>query len=901
MSDTTDAIPVVPVHAGTISFAEEMKDSYLAYAMSVIISRALPDVRDGLKPVHRRILFGMRESGFTHDRPYRKSARAVGDVMGKYHPHGDSSIYDAMVRMAQTWNNSVVLIDGQGNFGSIDGDSPAAMRYTEARLARGATPLIADLSALPPDRADMVPNYDESEREPLVLPARYPNLLVNGGAGIAVGMATNIPTHNLGEVIDGTIAMMENPFITVQEMMQHIKGPDFPTGGIIHGSENVLRAYETGRGSIPLCGVYEIQTSRSARESIVITEIPFNVCKATLVESMGVLVNSGEIQGVTAVRDESDRKGMRIVVDVRRDTDARLVLNLLRKHTSLDSSFAVNAVCVDASRRPITMGLLEMLAHFIEFRRKTIFERSDYKLGKLRDRMLLQVALFVATLNLDEVVRRIRSARDRSHAEELLMQMDFDPRASRLGELLLKVEPDEELPAIYRLTPPQAEAIVRQRLSFLAAVEQDAVYQDIEAALEEIRYHEGIVSDPDKLDALMKEELLAIKQAHGVPRRTRILTEDLKLLTQDDLVEEKAVILTMTARNYVKLTPVDAFREQGRGGKGRAGMATRDNDFVIASLACSNKDTLLLFTNRGVVHQLKAYEIVEAAPAARGMPVVQYLPELDMAGGEFITTVMVQPEDDSGASMVFVTSTGDVRRSEAKAFSSIRRNGKIAIRLQESAGEPAPSLVTVIPCTEADDIVLYTSNAKAIRFPVADLRVFSGRESSGVRGVRLAKDARVLGGSAIPHVTATTAQRYAWFAPGKTYSETSEEGVTTETRLDADMIASMASDERFIMTVTENGFGKRFSSHDLRISARGGQGVEIGRFGPVTGPLVGCRVVGEDDSITLVTDKGKTIRLRASDVRKTQRAGRGVTLFDIAKSEKIVDIAVITGSQAEEE
>lgn len=873
-----------PAGGETTAFVDEMETSYLSYAMSVILSRSLPDVRDGLKPVHRRILF-MASQGYKASGPFRKSAKLVGDVMGRLHPHGDSSIYDAMVRMGQPWNNSLTLIEGQGNFGSIDGDKPAAMRYTETRMSRAAHHLTEDLGDLNPKRLDMRPTYDDSELEPAVLPARYPNLLVNGTSGIAVGMASNIPTHNLGEVIDATLAMMANPDISLDEVMTHIPGPDFPGGGTVFGQRLIRQAYETGRCSVPVCGDYAVEPRKGNRESVVITALPYGVIKTRVLEQVAELVKQGNLAGVTDVRDESDRKAMRIVVDVRADADATLIMNLMRKSTSIDESFGINMVCCNGTR-PMRMGLMDILRAFIDFRRRTVFDRSEYLVGKLRDTLMTEVAIYVASQGIDEVIRRIRASKTADDAVASLMEMRFET-SGRLGELLKMVEPDEDVPDVYALSREQAVAITQKRLRFLAAVEQEKVDATIQSLLGDIGFHERVMTEQDFADGLIRDEMTAIREAHAVPRRTRIMVAERELMTQDDLVEEKQVILTLTARNYVKITPVDAYREQARGGKGRSGMETKSDDLVVKTLVCSNKDNLLLFTNTGKVHRLKAYQIREAPPNARGVPMVQYLSELRPADGEFITTLMVQPRNEE-MSLLFVTSKGDVRRSPISAFETINRNGKMAIRLDDTT-----TLVDVVAATAHDDLVIYTSNARAIRFPVDSLRVFAGRESAGVRGIRLPNKGCVIGAAAIPHCDATPQERYAYAAHNHCHQWEDENGQTHEVTLTAERLDYMRSCESLILTVTEGGFGKRFSSHELRVSARDGQGVEIGSYGNVTGRLLSCAVVAAGDSVTLATTEGQLIRIGGDDIRKTRRTGRGVILFDIPKSAKLVGVAVV--------
>ena len=884
-----------PAFMKAISVESEMRESYLRYAMSVIISRALPDVRDGLKPVHRRILFMMQQK-YGASGPHKKSARVVGDVMGKYHPHGDASIYDAMVRMAQDFSMGVPLIDGQGNFGSVDGDPPAAMRYTEARMHRVAHSLTEDLDKLSESTTlrFFIKNYDETEMEPVVLPARFPNVLVNGGIGIAVGMASSIPPHNLVEVINATLALIDNPALDVDALMRFVQGPDFPTGGIIQGRGAIREAYLTGRGSIKIASVYEIEQRRGGREAIVFTQIPYAVNKETMLADIAEKVKATPpiIEGISDIRDESNKKGgVRVVIEVKRDGDANLVLNQLKKHSSLFTSFGYNAVCLSPNRAPGPMGLVDMLSDFITFRRQVIRERTIFLLNDTREKLNKQVGLFAARSQVDEVVRIIRASRDREIARTKLMEMEF-ATSGDLGPLLLQVEPDEPLSPIFRLSEYQASEVLGLRLGALTGLELEKIADKIGELVAEIAGFEAILNSRSVLDDVMKHELVEVREKFGQPRRTAIEMAGPDDLSDDDLVEQKPIVLTLTRGGYVKITPLDSYREQARGGKGKSGMETKEDDVVTKTLVCNTRTSLIFFTTRGIAHTLKAYKLPEVAANAKGRPIQNWI-ELRQSQGESIATVMAMPEnrdDLDQSSIMFVTDTGNVRRNAAKAFAQVNKGGKIAMKLEDDNGKPIARLIDVLLCNDGDDLVLATRKGKAARFSIEDVNVMASRDSIGVKGITLVANDAVIGASIVRHFEATPQERDA-FSEGGTTTWKDEAGAEQTLTLTPERMAEMRAVEQHLLTVTSLGFGKRFSTHEFRTTSRGAQGVWAGTFSVHTGDLVACFPVEDSDGLVLVTNGGQTIRTRVKEIRTAGRTARGVKLFDLSDGQSIVDVA----------
>ena len=874
-----------------------MQQSYLDYAMSVIVSRALPDVRDGLKPVHRRILYSMNENGFHYNRPYRKSARIVGDVMGRYHPHGDQAIYDAMVRMAQPFSMRLPLIDGQGNFGSMDGDPPAAMRYTEARLARSAHALLEDIER---DTVDFQPNYDETVREPKVLPAQYPNLLVNGAGGIAVGMATNIPPHNLGEVIDACCAYIENPKVTVEELLEfHIQGPDFPTGGIILGRAGILQAFQTGRGSVVVRGQAGVEEIRKDREAIIVTEIPYQVNKSRMIEIIAELVRDKRIEGISGLRDESDRHGMRVVIELRRDAEAQVVLNQLYRFSPLQVSFGINTLALIGGR-PEQLNLVQVIAAFVDFREEVIRRRTIFELGKARERAHVLAGLAVAVANLDDVIALIRAAKDPATARAGLTERAW-PAQSVAPLIELIDEPGRGIEdGVYQLSEIQARAILDLRLHRLTGLERDKIGDDLRQIGVRIAEYLDILGSRDRLMTLLRGELVAMKEWFDTPRRT-VIEEGHFDHDVEDLIQREDMVVTVTNTGYIKRVPLSTYRAQRRGGKGRGGMSTREEDFVAQVFVTSTHTPVLFFSSTGMAYKLKVYRLPVGTPQARGKPMINLLP---LEAEETISTLMPLPEDESTWDSLFVmftTASGGVRRNRLSDFSNVKANGKIAMKLDDGDW-----LVRVRTCTEDDDVLLSTRGGKCIRFPVTDVRVFSGRTSTGVRGIRLAKGDEIIAMSALRHVAADMETRDAYLhgmaarrrLASSEYVDRAEDRARDQQlndALDQSDLADLAAREEFVLTITEDGFGKRTSSYEYRITGRGGQGidaVDLRRTGG-TSRVVASFPVLESDQIVMVTDGGQLIRCPVHDVGQMSRRTRGVTLFRVAEDERIVSVTRI--------
>ena len=863
-----------------------MRRSYLDYAMSVIVSRALPDVRDGLKPVHRRIMFSMHENGYEWNKPYRKSARVVGDVIGKYHPHGDQSIYDALVRMAQDFSMRLPLVDGQGNFGSVDGDPPAAMRYTECRLEKVAHQLLEDIDK---DTVDYQDNYDGSEREPVVLPARFPNLLVNGAGGIAVGMATNIPPHNLGEIVDAAIALIDDPSIGAEELIRIVPGPDFPTGGIILGQSGVRSAYETGRGSVVIRSRVEIEEVRKERQALVITEIPYQVNKASMIERIAELVREKRVEGISDIRDESDREGMRVVIELKRDAVADVVLNQLYRFSSLQTSFGCNMVALNGGR-PEQMNLKDMLQAFVYFREHVISRRTKFLLNKVRDRAHILVGLAIAVANIDEVIKLIRSAPDPASAREALMARDW-PARDMAPLIALIDDPRHKLndDGTYRLSELQARAILDLRLQRLTALGRDEISDELNDIAEKIRDYLEILGSRARIQQIVKDEMLAVKDEFGTPRRTEI-GEHGPDVDDEDLIERRDMAVTVSHAGYIKRVPLSTYRAQRRGGKGRSGMAMRDEDFVTRIFIANTHTPVLFFSSRGMVYKLKVWRLPEAAPQARGKALVNLLP---LQPGEHITTVMPMPEDEDSwdkLDVMFATSKGTVRRNKLSDFVGIRQNGKIAMKLDEGM-----ELLNVATCTEMDDVLLTTAKGMCIRFPVTQVRVFSGRDSTGVRGITLAGDDEPIGMTILRHFEATSEERGAYLKLSRLMRGESEDGNGSDEELSAgelnqERYAEMGAAEQFVLTVSENGYGKRTSSHEYRVTGRGGKGITAIATNERNGDVVASFPVEDGDQIMLVTNGGQLIRCPVADIRIAGRATQGVTIFNTGEDEHVVSV-----------
>ncbi|WP_375197079.1 DNA gyrase subunit A [Sphingobium sp.] len=876
-----------PSDISPISIVEEMKASYLDYAMSVIVARALPDVRDGLKPVHRRILFSAHESGFTYNKPYRKSARIVGDVIGKYHPHGDSAIYDALARMTQDWSMRVPLIDGQGNFGSMDPDPPAAMRYTEARLAKVTNALLDDLDK---DTVDFQPNYDASESEPQVLPARFPNLLVNGAGGIAVGMATNIPPHNLGEVIRACLAYIDNTGITIDELIQIVPGPDFPTAPLILGQSGARSAYHTGRGSIMMRSRHVIEEGRGDRRSIVLTAIPYQVGKNGLVEKIAEAAKDKRIEGISDIRDESNREGVRIVMDLKRDATPEVVLNQLWRNTPAQSSFPANMLAIRGGR-PELLNIRDIIEAFVRFREEVITRRTKYELNKARDRAHILLGLVIAVTNLDEVVRIIRGSASPAEARETLLARDWP--VAEIAPYLKLVEAIETEASgdTYRLSDIQVRAILDLRLHRLTALGRDEIGNELAELAAAIAEYLAILGDRQKLYAVMREEFEAIERDFATPRLSEI-TAAADGIEDEDLIEREEMVVTVTVQGYIKRTPLESFRAQARGGKGRSGMATKDEDAVTELFVTSTHTPVLFFSTAGKVYRMKVWRLPEGGPATRGRPMVNLLP---LGPGETIQTVLPLPEDEESwkdLHVMFATANGTVRRNSMDAFANIPSNGKIAMRFDD---ESTDRLIGVALLTEEDDVLLATRQGKAIRFQATDVREFQSRTSTGVRGMTLKGDDEVISLSILHRSGADQEQReeYLRFAPWKPEKEGEMQ--------DQDMFALMRQREQFILTVCSNGYGKLSSAYEYRRTGRGGQGItnidNIGRNGPV----VASFPASQADQLMLVTDQAKLIRMGLDSLRVIGRSSAGVRLFNVSDNEHVVSAAKIEESDEETE
>jgi len=897
LSDTTPDSPA-PSDIAPVGLETEMRRSYLDYAMSVIVARALPDARDGLKPVHRRILFAMHEAGNAADKPHRKSARVVGDVMGKYHPHGDNAIYDAIVRMAQPFSMRVPLIDGQGNFGSMDGDEPAAMRYTEVRLARSATAL---LTGIDEDTVDFVPNYDESAEEPRVLPASYPNLLVNGAQGIAVGMATNIPTHNPGEVIDATLKLIEEPATPLDELMRIMPGPDFPTGGLILGRSGIRSAFETGRGAVVLRAKAAIEEMRGGREMIVVSEVPYQVNKATLQEKISELVRAKAIEGISDMRDESDRDGVRLVIELKKDATAEVVLNQLYRFTQLQISFNVNFVALDEGR-PKQMGLRDALAAFIRFREEVITRRSRHRLSKARERGHDLIGLVVAVANLDEVIALIRAAPDANAARAGLMGRDWP--AADIGPLLALVDDDRNLltpGGTVRLTEDQAKAILELRLQRLTGLEREKIIAELTEVGATIReLLEILASRPRRMD-IMAEELRAVRATIATPRLTQIVEG---VADQDDesLIEPGTMVVTLTRDGYVKRTGLDVFRAQNRGGRGRTGAGRREDDIVLRSFVAHTHQWVLFFTSRGIAFREKIWQLPEGGATGRGRSLRQVL---QLQQDETVTAVLPLPQDESlweNLHLVFATAGGNVRRNRLSDFRNVRAAGLIAMKLDEG-----DSLIGVATCREGDDVMLATRKGRCIRFRAEEetLRVFAGRDSTGVRGIRLLGGDAVISLAVLRHVNATPAERAAYLRQavqkrrekGEDAAEANGNATAVAEEAEGPVETVALSDERFeelesaeevLLTVTDRGFGKRSSAYEYRVTGRGGQGITNISLTPRTGrEVVATFPVRSGDGVMLVTDAGRLIRLPTGQVRITGRSAQGVMLLRLDEGERV--------------
>ena len=905
MSDESEIKPP-PSEGGpsaSIAVEDELKRSYLDYAMSVIVQRALPDARDGLKPVHRRILFSMHENGYDWNKAYRKSARVVGDVIGKYHPHGDQSIYDALVRMAQDFSMRAPLIDGQGNFGSVDGDPPAAMRYTEVRRARIAHFLTEDIDK---ETVDFRDNYDGTEQEPSVLPSRFPNLLVNGSAGIAVGMATNIPPHNLGEVIDACLAYIEDPAINLERLTEIVPGPDFPTGALLIGKQNARAALARGRGSILMRARCAVEEIRKDRDAIIVTELPYQVNKAVLMERIAELVRDKRIEGISDIRDESDRSGMRMVIELKRDASSEVVLNQLYRFSSLQQSFGVNMLALNDGR-PVQMNLKELIASFIGFREEVVTRRTKYELNKARDRGHVLVGLAVAVANIDEVIRLIRAAPDAGAAREQLMARAW-PAADVAPLVKLIADPRHKMEdaGTIHLSEEQARAILDLRLQRLTALGRDEINDEAQKLGLAIADYLDILSSRGRVMAIITSELAEVRDGFATPRKTELIDADVEI-EDEALIEREDVAVTVTHNGYIKRTPLAEYRVQGRGGKGRSGMATRDEDFVTSLFVASTHAWLLFFSSTGMAYKLKVWRLPEARVAGKGKAMVNLLP---LSEGERITTILALPENESEweeLNVVFATRSGDVRRNQLSDFAQVNKNGKIAMKLAAGDG-----IVGVATCTERDDVLLTSRGGKAIRFPLTEVRVFKGRDSTGVRGIKLAAGDEVVSLSLLYHSDATGAEARAYLkqasaarralagdeeiedAAAEDADESGEEAILTPERY-----AGLSAREQFVLTISQTGFGKRTSSYEYRVTGRGGSGIVAIGMGKKNSAVIAAFPVEDGDGLMLISDGGQTIRVPVADISIQGRAAGGVTIFKVDEGERVVSVERIADDGGE--
>ncbi|TDE38466.1 DNA gyrase subunit A [Antarcticimicrobium sediminis] len=897
--NTDETQPERPVYDGpSVSIESEMRTSYLDYAMSVIVSRAIPDLRDGLKPVHRRILYAMHETNNGHDKPYRKSARPVGDVMGKYHPHGDSAIYDALVRMAQDFSMSLPLLDGQGNFGSMDGDNAAAMRYTEVRMDKPAAYMLADIEK---ETVDFQDNYDGKDREPTVLPARFPNMLVNGAGGIAVGMATNIPPHNLGEVVDATLALIEEPDLTSEQLIEYIPGPDFPTGGVMLGRSGARKAYLEGRGSVIIRAKTRVEELRKDRYAIIVDEIPYQVNKASMIEKIAEQVRDKKIEGVAHVQDESDRNGVRVVVELKRDATPDVVLNQLFRFTPMQVYFGCNMLALNGGR-PEQLTLRRFLTSFLEFREEVVVRRTAFDLRKARDRSHILCGLAVAVSNVDEVVATIRSSTDAAEARVRLMERRW-PAADIAGYIRLIDDPTHPMndDGTYNLSELQARAILDLRLQRLTQLGVKEVTDELETLAAKIKEYLEILGSRDRILEIISTELREIKDLFAVPRRTAIVdwSGDME---DEDLIEREDMVVTVTSVGYIKRTRLADFRAQKRGGKGLSGMATKDEDVVTTLFVANTHTQLLFFTTEGMVYKLKTWRLPLGGRTSKGKAIVNILP---IPTGVSVAAIMPvdRPEAEwDDLQIVFATTAGDVRRNALSDFTNVKRNGKIAMDLPEGI-----EMVDARICSPEDDVMLVTDSGRAIRFPVTDVRVFKGRKSTGVRGIRLNGEDRVVSMSVIRHFEAEAEERAAYLKMRRAVAgladdaEIEDEDEAAPGLISQERYAEMSAAENLILTLTTGGSGKLSSSHDYPVRGRGGMGVAAMDKAMRGGAVVASFPVEIDDQIMLATSKGQSIRVPVEGISFRSRSAGGVKVFNTGKGEEVVSVAWIADQGDEDD
>jgi len=898
--DNADEKPIF--HGPSVTIEHEMRTSYLDYAMSVIVSRAIPDLRDGLKPVHRRILFAMHETGNTHEKSYRKSARPVGDVMGQYHPHGDSAIYDALVRMAQDFSMSLPLLDGQGNFGSMDGDNPAAMRYTEVRMDKPAAFLLADIDK---DTVDYQDNYDGKQKEPTVLPARFPNMLVNGAGGIAVGMATNIPPHNLGEVIDATLALIEDPDLTSEQLIDYVPGPDFPTGGIMLGRSGARKAYLEGRGSVVIRAKTRVEEIRKDRWAIVIDEIPYQVNKASMIEKIAEQVRDKKIEGISHVQDESDRNGVRVVVELKRDATAEVVMNQLYRFTPMQTYFGCNMLALNGGR-PEQLTLRKFLSYFIDFREDVVARRTAYLLRKARERSHILCGLAVAVTNIDEVVATIRSSADAAEAREKLMTRRW-PAEDILPYIALIDDPTHTAndDGTYNLSEAQARAILELRLQRLTQIGVKEVTDELEELASKIKEYLEILGSRERILGIISDELREVRELFAVPRRTEIVDWSGDM-DDEDLIAREDMVVTVTSGGYIKRTPLVDFRAQRRGGKGVSGMQTKEEDVVTNLFVANTHTQLLFFTTDGMVYKLKTWRLPQGARTAKGKAIVNILP---IPTGVSVAAIMPVDRDEKDwddLQVVFATSAGTVRRNKLSDFTNVKSNGKIAMKFE---GEhEGTTLINARIASNDDDVMLVTDAGRAIRFPATDVRIFNSRNSVGVRGIRLGKGDNLVSMSVIRHFEATSEERVAYLKQRRLMAGLTDDDSTDDEeeqvqagQLSTERYAEMSAAEDLILTITAKGAGKVSSAHDYPVRGRGGMGVTAWTKAMAHGPIVACFPVEMSDQVMLATSKGQSIRVPVEGISFRSRSAGGVKVFSTGKNEEVVSVAWIADQGNEED
>lgn len=862
------------------NITDEMKSSYLSYAMSVIVSRALPDARDGLKPVHRRIIYAMYKGGYDWSKQFRKSARVVGDVIGKYHPHGDQAVYDALVRLAQDFSMSVTLLDGQGNFGSLDGDRAAAMRYTETRLAKISEFLISDIDK---NTVDFQNNYDDTELEPVVLPAQYPNLLVNGAGGIAVGMATNIPPHNLGEVIDGTLKYIDNNDITIKELMKSIPGPDFPTGGIIIGKQDIVPGYEKGRGSIKIRGEVEVEEGEKDRKKIIIKSVPYQVNKTVLIEKIAQLIRDKKIEGVSDLRDESNKDGVRIVIEVRKNISEQVIINQLYKFSPLQSSFGFNTLAIN-EKKPELLNLKQFIEIFVAFREKVITKRTLFDLKRAKDRVHILIGLFISIENIDEVISIIRKSKDPSDAKTLLLKKKWNFQKSKIDKNIIEIS-ELSTKEEYQLSDHQVKAILELRLQKLTGIGHDEINSELNDLYQLIVKYKKILNDKSELLTLIKAELSEIKKKFAVPRRTKLIGS-VETVEIEDVIQEEKVIVTATNNGYIKRTPLTSVRSQKRGGKGKTGIVTREEDFVSQLFTVSTLTSVLFFSSKGIVYRLKAWKIPEGSNTSKGKALSNIFP---ISADAKISSILPLPQDEStwkDTFLVFVTSGGKIRKNSLSDFENIQANGKIAMKL-----EKGDQIISVKIVNKDQDVMLNTHSGKSLRVSSNKIRIFKGRSSKGIKGINLKNDDRVISLTVLNHIKITSDESKAYIKKSRQDDEDIED---TNFEISAKKFDELKLKEEFILTITENGYGKRSSSYEFRESGRGGQGIINIVTSERNGSVAASYSVKNDDDIMLITNSGQMIRCKVSEIRITGRNTQGVRIFKVEDNDKVVSSVCLT-------